>query len=105
MKLSKILGLVGAVLIILTGVLTALKITPGIRLVGLEVWLGAWRVLAGTGILIFALLMDKTKLAKYAVLLIGCFEVFVFIFEGDYSILFVSPFVAIAAGILALKGK
>jgi len=104
-KLSFILGIIAGVIIIITGILTALKITPPIALQGLEVSLGIWRIFAGTIILFFVFISRKKPFAKMAnviIIFMGLFEIFVFYFEKDYSLLTIGGFIAILAGILGL---
>ena len=101
-KISLILGIIAGLVIIVTGVLTALKITPGITAVGSEVLLGIWRVFAGILILTFAMMAKKFPLGNILVLLLGTFEVFVFFVEKDYTILTTGPFIAILAGIFGV---
>ena len=102
-KLGFALGVFAGLLFILTGVLTALKITPEIAAVGLEVSLGIWRILAGTAILIFTFLSVKKKEMSWGIIGFGVFEIFVYVVEQDYSILTISPFIAIISGFLMLK--
>lgn len=104
-KWSFILGAVAGLIIVLTGILTALKITPGIFAVGLEVPLGVWRMFAGGLIFIFALISKKQLQMNWVLILLGVFEVFVFFVEKDYTILTIGPFMAILAGILGLLKK
>ena len=102
---ASIIGMVAGALIILTGILTALKITPPIALTGLEIGLGIWRIFAGTIIVIFSIAMRKDRLYGFIPLALGIFEVFVFLFEKDYSILTVAPLIAIVSGIIGLFHK
>ena len=102
---ASIIGMVAGALIILTGILTALKITPPIALIGLEIGLGIWRIFAGLIILTGAYLMPKNKLGAIIVLVMGFFEVFVFSVEKDYSLLTIAPFIAIFAGIIGIIKK
>ncbi|MCH7568009.1 MAG: hypothetical protein IIA87_01175 [Nanoarchaeota archaeon] len=104
-KIGLILGIIAGLLMILTGILTALEITPAIAAVGLEVGLGIWRIIAGVIVLIFSFIMAKHKTASFLVIILGAFEVVVFIVEKDYSILTAAPFIAILAGILGLVKK
>jgi len=104
-KLSFALGIFAGLVIILTGILTALKITPVIAAVGLEVVLGIWRVFAGIMILVFVFISRKNKIMNWIVIAFGVFEILVFLGERDYTILFVGPFIAILAGILGLMKK
>lgn len=108
-KLSFILGIVAGAIIILTGILTALKITPSIVLQGLEVGLGFWRIFAGSIILFLVFFVsrekDFAKTTNIIILFMGVFEVFVFYFEKDYSILIIGPFIAILAGILGIMKR
>lgn len=99
-NVSLILGVIAGLLILLTGILTALKLTPPITAVGLEVSLGIWRIFAGILVGIFSVVMVKHKAGSSIVLLLGLFEVLVFFVEKDYSVLTVAPFIAILAGIL-----
>jgi len=101
-KLSFILGVVAGLIVLLTGILTALKITPGIFAVGLEVPLGVWRIFAGALIITFTFISKKQISLNWAIILLGVFEVFVFFIEKDYTILTIGPFLAILAGILGL---
>ena len=73
-------GIIAGMLIILTGILTALKITPPITAVGLELYLGLWRIFAGTIVVIFSIAMGKDRLYGIIPLALGVFEIFVFIF-------------------------
>jgi len=104
-KLSLVLGIIAGLIIILTGVLTALKITPPITAVGLEVSLGLWRIFAGSMILVFIFISRKNKIMNWVVIGFGAFEVLVFLIERDYTILFAGSFIAILAGILGLMKK
>ena len=104
-KLSFIFGIIAGVIIIITGILTALKITPPIVLQGLEVALGGWRIFAGIVILFLVFISRKkpfAKLANVIIIFMGLFEIFVFYFEKDYSLLIIGGFIAILAGILGL---
>ena len=104
-KLSFILGIIAGAVIIITGILTALKITPPIVLQGLEVSLGIWRIFAGAIILFLVFISRKKDFAKPAnviIIFMGFFEIFVFYFEKDYSVLIIGGFIAILAGILGL---
>lgn len=103
--IASILGIIAGAIIILTGILTALKITPPIALTGLEIGLGAWRIFAGLIILIAAYLMPKNKLGAMIVIVMGFFEIFVFTVEKDYSLLTIAPFLAIIAGIIGIIKK
>ena len=104
-NVAVVLGIIAGILIILTGILTALKITPSITAVGLELYLGLWRIFAGTIIVIFSIAMRKDRLYGIIPLALGIFEVFVFLFEKDYSILTVAPLIAIVSGIIGLFHK
>jgi len=104
-KLSLIVGVIAGLLMILTGVLTALKITPPIAVLGLEIGLGIWRVFAGLIVLIASVNINKYPSNSFIILALGLFEIFVFFVEKDYSILTISPFIAIIAGILGLLKK
>ena len=104
-KIGVILGIIAGLLIIITGILTALKITPPITAAGSEVGLGIWRIFAGVLILIFSYIMKKQKMFAIIVLFLGAFEVLVFFVEKDYSLLLIAPFIAILAGILGLMRK
>jgi len=104
-KLSLILGVIAGLLMILTGVLTALKITPPIAALGLEIGLGIWRVFAGLIIVIASVKANKYPSNNFIILALGLFEILVFFLEKDYSILTISPFIAILAGILGLFKK
>ena len=103
--IASILGMTAGTLIILTGILTALKITPPIALTGLEIGLGIWRIFAGLIILIGAYLIPKNKLGAIIVIVMGFFEVFVFSVEKDYTLLTIAPFLAILAGIIGIVKK
>lgn len=100
--MSFILGVTAGLIIVLTGILTALKITPGIFAAGLEVPLGIWRIFAGTLIIIFAFISKKQIPMNWIIIVFGVFEVLVFFVEKDYTILTAGPFLAILAGILGL---
>ena len=104
-KLSFALGIIAGLIIILTGVLTALKITPAIFAIGLEIALGIWRIFAGAMILVFAFISRKNLLFNWVLIFFGLFEILVFLIEKDYTILFAGPFIAILAGILGLMKK
>ena len=106
-KLSFYLGILAGFIIILTGILTALKITPPITLQGLEIGLGIWRILAGTVIIILVFASQKIypKSLNFGIIIMGLFEIFVFYVEKDYTILFAGPFIAILAGTLGLINK
>lgn len=104
-KISLILGIIAGLILILTGILTALKITPPITAVGSEVLLGVWRVFAGVLMIIFAVIAKKHLFGNTLLLIIGAFEVFVFFIEKDYTLLIIGPFVAILAGILGMFKK
>lgn len=106
-RLSFYFGIIAGLIIILTGMLTALKLTPPITLQGLEITLGIWRIFAGTVILGLVFISQKMypKLMSSGIILMGLFEILVFYFEKDYSILFIGPFIAILAGILRLSDK
>ena len=104
-NVAVVLGIIAGILIILTGILTALKITPPITAVGLELYLGLWRIFAGTIIVIFSITMRKDRLYGIIPLALGIFEVFVFLFEKDYSILTIAPLIAIVSGIIGLFHK
>ena len=104
-ELGFILGSIAGIIIIFSGILTALKVTPTITVQGLEVALGVWRIFAGSAILFFVFLSKKISLEKlmYAgILVLGLFEILVFYFEKDYSILMSGAFIAVLAGILGL---
>mgnify|MGYP000120314283 CR=1 FL=1 len=104
-KLGFILGIIAGIIIILSGILTALKLTPPIALQGLEVALGIWRIFAGSVILVFVFLSKKIsfeKLMYIGIIILGLFEIFVFYFEKDYSILMSGAFIAVLAGIFGL---
>jgi len=102
-KISLIVGVLAGLLMILTGVLTALKITPPIAVLGLEI--GLWRVFAGLIVLIASVKVNKYPSSSFIILALGLFEILVFFVEKDYSILTISPFIAILAGILGLLKK
>ena len=104
-KLSLIVGVIAGLLMILTGVLTALKITPPIAVLGLEIGLGIWRVFAGLIVLIASVNVNKYPSSSFIIIALGLFEILVFFVEKDYSILTTSPFIAILAGILGLLKK
>ena len=107
-KLGPVLGIISGIIIILSGILTALKITPPIALQGLEVALGSWRIFAGIVILFLVFISRKkpfVKLANIIIIFMGLFEIFVFYFEKDYSLLTIGPFIVILAGILVLIKK
>lgn len=104
-NIRAILGIIAGFLIILTGILTALKITPPIATTGAEITLGLWRILAGTIILISSFYISKYRKTNLIILFFGAFEVLVFIVEKDYSLLTLAPFIAILAGILGLIKK
>ena len=104
-NIAVVLGIIGGGLIILTGVLTALKITPPITAAGLELYLGLWRIFAGTVIIIFSIAMRKDRLYGIIPLTLGIFEIFVFLFEKDYSILTIAPLMAVLSGIISLFHK
>lgn len=104
-KIGVVLGVIAGILFIITGILTALKITPSITAEGLEVSLGIWRIFAGIVVIGSSLAMKKYKQAGIITLALGLFEVLVFFVEKDYSILTVSPFIAIFAGIFGLLRK
>jgi len=99
------LGIIAGVLIILTGILTALKITPPITATGSEVLLGLWRIIAGVVIVIFSILVVKNKFYGIAPIIFGAFEILVFFVEKDYTILVIAPFIAILSGIISLFHK
>ena len=104
-KLSFILGIISGIIIILSGILTALKLTPPITLQGLEIALGLWRIFAGGVILFFVFLSKKISLKKpmyIGIIVLGLFEIFVFYIEKDYSILISGAFIAVLAGIFGL---
>ena len=104
-KLSLIVGVIAGLLIILTGVLTALKITPPIAALGLEVGLGIWRIFAVLIVLIASIKINKYPPSSFIIIALGLFEILVFFVEKDYSILTISPFIAILAGILGILKK
>jgi len=104
-QISVTLGAIAGLLIILTGILTALKITPSITAEGLEIGLGAWRVLAGTVIVGFSFFARKNISGHFVILIMGAFEVFVFFIEKDYTLLAIAPFLAILAGIIGIATK
>jgi len=104
-KLGPVLGIISGIIIILSGILTALKITPPITAQGLEIGLGLWRIFAGGVILFFVFLSKKVSLKKsmyIGILILGLFEIFVFYVEKDYSILMSGTFLAVLAGIIGL---
>ena len=105
LKLSLILGIIAGLIMILAGILTALKITPPITAVGAEIGLGIWRVIAGALILLFAFIAKKNPTGNFGVIILGIFEVIVFVVEKDYTILVAGPFIAILAGVLGLIKK
>ena len=107
-KLSFIVGIIAGLIIVLTGILTALKLTPPITIQGLEIALGIWRIFAGIVILFFVFISRKEPFAKLSntiIIFMGLFEIFVFYFEKDYSILTIGPFIVILAGILGFMKK
>lgn len=104
-KLSFIFGIIAGVLILITGVLTALKITPEITAAGLEVALGIWRIFAGVLIITFVFISRKNIVLNWAVIALGIFEITVFLVEKDYTFLVIAPFIAIIAGFLGLIKK
>ena len=104
-KLSLIVGVIAGLLIILTGVLTALKITPPIAALGLEIGLGIWRIFAGLIVLIASVKINKYPSSSFIIIALGLFEILVFFVEKDYSILTIAPFIAILAGILGILKK
>lgn len=104
-KIGIILGIIAGLIMIITGVLTALKITPPIAAVGQEIGLGIWRILAGLIVLGAAYVAQKNHKAHWAVIILGAFEIIVFAVEGDYSFWTAGPFIAILAGILGLLKK
>ena len=104
-KISLILGIIAGFIMILAGILTALKITPPITAVGSEVLLGVWRVFAGVLMIIFAVIAKKHLFGNTLLIIIGAFEVLVFFIEKDYTLLIIGPFVAILAGILGIFKK
>ena len=107
-KLGFILGIIAGIIIILSGILTALKFTPTIAAQGLEVVLGIWRIFAGSVILFFVFLSKKISLEKsmyLGIIILGLFEIFVFYVEKDYSIIMSGAFIAVFAGILGLIDK
>ncbi len=104
-KLSLILGFIAGLIIILSGILTALKITPAITAVGLEVTLGIWRIFAGSLIIVFVFIARKQIMFNGVILLLGLFEILVFLVEQDYTILVSGSLLAILAGILGLVKK
>ena len=99
------LSFIAGLLMILTGVLTALKITPEIAAQGAEVLLGIWRIIAGVAILLFAYIARKNRYYFTAVIILGLFEVLVFIVEKDYSLLTIAPVLAIIAGLVGIVKK
>lgn len=104
-KWGFILGIISGIIIILSGILTALKLTPPITLQGLEIALGLWRIFAGGVILFFVFLSKKNSLKTLmylGIIVLGLFEIFVFYVEKDYSILISGAFLAVLAGILGL---
>ena len=104
-KLGPIIGIISGIIIILSGILTALKITPSITAQGLEIALGLWRIFAGGVILFFVFLSKKNSLKTLmyiGIIFLGLFEIFVFYVEKDYSILISGAFLAVLAGILGL---
>lgn len=104
-KLSFIFGIIAGALIIITGILTALKITPAIFAVGLEVALGIWRIFAGSLIIIFTFISRKNIMLNWVIVALGLFEIIVFMVEKDYTLLAIGPPIAILAGILGLIRK
>ena len=76
-KLAVTLGLIAGLLMILAGILTALKITPPIAAVGQEIGLGIWRVFAGLIITGGAYIAIKNPKGYWAVIVLGIFEVIV----------------------------
>ncbi len=104
-KLGFVLGIIAGLIIILTGILTALKITPAIFAVGLEVALGIWRIFAGSLIIVFAYISRKNIMLNWVIVALGVFEIIVFMVEKDYTLLAIGPPIAILAGILGLIRK
>ena len=90
---------------ILTGILTALKITPAIFAVGLEVTLGIWRIFAGSLIVVFVFMSRKNIRLNWIIIALGVFEIIVFLIEKDYTLLTIGPPIAILAGTLGLIKK
>lgn len=104
-KLSFIFGIIAGLIIVLSGILTALKITPQIAAVGLEVSLGIWRIFAGIMILVFVFISRKNRPMNWIVIAFGAFEILVYLIEKDYTVLFTAPFIAIISGIFGLIKK
>jgi len=105
LRFSLILGIVAGLIMVVTGVLTAMQITPPIAATGAEVGLGIWRVLAGVLVLIFSFVMVKQRAMAAIVLVLGLFEILVFAVEKDYTLLIAGPIIAILAGILAFAKR
>jgi len=101
-KISFILAIIAGLLMILTGFLTALKITPPIAAVGAEVGLGVWRVIAGVIVLSAAYIGIEKRIGNWGVIIMGIFEIIVFAVERDYNVLIIGPFIAIIAGALGM---
>ena len=89
----------------MTGILTALKITPPIFAAGLEVALGIWRIFAGSLIIVFVFISRKNIMLNWVIVALGLFEIIVFLVEKDYTLLTIGPPIAILAGILGLIRK
>ena len=104
-KLSFIFGITAGLIMILTGILTALKITPPIFAVGLEVTLGIWRIFAGSLIVGFVFMSRKNIRLNWIIIALGVFEIIVFLIEKDYTLLVIGPPIAIVAGIFGLMKK
>ena len=104
-KLGFVLGIIAGLIIILTGILTALKITPAIFAVGLEVALGIWRIFAGSLIIVFAYISRKNIMLNWVIVALGVFEIIIFLVEKDYTLLTIGPPIAILAGTLGLIKK
>jgi len=104
-----VLGLISGALIVVSGILTALGISPPLSS---HIWqftpaiafgLGTWRIFGGALIFLGVFLSKTTKIGYGFVLLLGLFELFVTAVEGDWTILSSGAVLAVVAGAWGLR--